>query len=86
MLPRERVFKTLKHQEPDTIPWGEHFIDYNVYEDILGRESFIYKWKDEVGDSDIVGLFVEHPGFQDLITSADEELEKLKDEDLCSTI
>lgn len=42
MLPRERVFKSLNHQEPDIVPWGEHWIDYNVYEDILGRESFVH--------------------------------------------
>jgi len=42
MLPKERIFKTLAHQEPDIIPWGEHWIDYNVYEDILGRESFVH--------------------------------------------
>ncbi len=41
MLPRERVFATLEHREPDRIPWGEHSIDYNVYEDILGRETFV---------------------------------------------
>lgn len=41
MLPRERVFAALEHREPDRIPWGEHFIDYNVYEDILGRETFV---------------------------------------------
>ncbi len=41
MLPRERVFKTLSHVEPDIVPWGEHSIDYNVYEDILGRETFV---------------------------------------------
>lgn len=29
MLARERVFKTLVHQEPDIVPWGEHYIDYN---------------------------------------------------------
>ena len=37
MLPRERVLAALAHREPDRIPWGEHSIDYNVYEDILGR-------------------------------------------------
>jgi uroporphyrinogen decarboxylase len=42
MLPRERVFRTLNHQEPDIIPWGEHWIDYNVYEDILGRPTFVH--------------------------------------------
>jgi hypothetical protein len=41
MLPRERVFKTLRHEEPDVIPWGEHSIDYNVYEDILGRKTLV---------------------------------------------
>ena len=41
MIPRERVLKTLRHEEPDIIPWGEHSIDYNVYEDILGRETFV---------------------------------------------
>ena len=39
MLPRERVFAALEHREPDRIPWGEHSIDYNVYEDILGRPT-----------------------------------------------
>jgi len=42
MLPRERIFKTLNHQEPDIIPWGEHWIDYNIYEDILGRQTFVH--------------------------------------------
>lgn len=41
MLPRERVFAALEHREPDRIPWGEHSIDYNVYEDILGRQTFV---------------------------------------------
>jgi uroporphyrinogen decarboxylase len=41
MLPRERVFAALEHREPDRIPWGEHSIDYNVYEDIIGRETFV---------------------------------------------
>lgn len=41
MLPRERVFAALEHREADRIPWGEHSIDYNVYEDILGRETFV---------------------------------------------
>ena len=42
MLPRERVFKTLEHQEPDIVPWGEHWIDYNIYEDILGRQTLVH--------------------------------------------
>ena len=42
MLPRERVLKTLQHQEPDIVPWGEHYIDYNVYEDILGRPTLLH--------------------------------------------
>jgi hypothetical protein len=41
MLPRERVFAALEHREPDRVPWGEHSIDYNVYEDILGRPTFV---------------------------------------------
>jgi hypothetical protein len=41
MLPRERVVAALEHREPDRIPWGEHSIDYNVYEDILGRPTLV---------------------------------------------
>ncbi len=41
MTPRERVFAALEHREPDRIPWGEHSIDYNVYEDILGRPTLV---------------------------------------------
>ena len=41
MTPKERVYKALNHEEPDRIPWGEHSIDYNVYEDILGRETLV---------------------------------------------
>jgi hypothetical protein len=41
MLPRERVYAALEHREPDRIPWGEHSIDYNVYEDILGRQTLV---------------------------------------------
>ena len=42
MLPRERVIAALDHREPDLIPWGEHYIDYNVYQDLLGRESLVH--------------------------------------------
>ncbi len=41
MLPRERVFAALEHREPDRVPWGEHSIDYNVYEDVLGRQTLV---------------------------------------------
>jgi hypothetical protein len=41
MLPRERVIASLEHREPDRIPWGEHSIDANVYEDILGRPTLV---------------------------------------------
>jgi len=41
MLPRERVLAALDHRDPDRIPWGEHSIDYNVYEDILGRRTLV---------------------------------------------
>ena len=42
MLPKERVIAALEHREPDRIPWGEHWIDYNVYEDILGRPTLMH--------------------------------------------
>ncbi|MCE5276763.1 MAG: uroporphyrinogen decarboxylase family protein [Planctomycetaceae bacterium] len=42
MIPRERVLAALEHREGDRIPWGEHFIDYNVYEDILGRPTLVH--------------------------------------------
>ena len=42
MTPKERVLTTLAHQEPDIVPWGEHYIDYNVYENVLGRETFVH--------------------------------------------
>jgi len=42
MLPRERILKTLQHQEPDIVPWGEHWVDYNIYEDILGRPTLLH--------------------------------------------
>ncbi len=41
MLPRERVYAALENREPDRVPWGEHSIDYNVYETILGRPSLV---------------------------------------------
>ena len=41
LTPKERVLTTLDHREPDRIPWGEHSIDYNVYEDILGRPTLV---------------------------------------------
>lgn len=41
MLPRERVEATLKFQEPDLVPWGEHSIDYTTYEMVLGRPSLV---------------------------------------------
>jgi hypothetical protein len=41
VTPKERVLATLAHREPDRIPWGEHSIDYNVYEDILGRRTLV---------------------------------------------
>jgi uroporphyrinogen decarboxylase len=39
--PKTRVLAALEHREPDRIPWGEHSIDYNVYEDILGRGTLV---------------------------------------------
>ena len=50
MLPRERVETTLRHQEPDLVPWGEHSIDYNIYEMVLGRETWVHaKFKETEG-------------------------------------
>lgn len=40
-MPRERVYTALDHKEPDRIPWGEHLIDFNIYEAILGRKSYV---------------------------------------------
>jgi uroporphyrinogen decarboxylase len=42
MLPRERMIAALEHREPDRIPWGEHWINHNVYEDFLGRPSLLH--------------------------------------------
>lgn len=42
MTPKERVIAALEHREPDLLPWGEHSIDYNIYEMVLGRESFLH--------------------------------------------
>lgn len=42
MTPKERVIAALEHRQPDKIPWGEHFIDSNVYEDVLGRKSLAH--------------------------------------------
>ncbi|MFP4057658.1 MAG: uroporphyrinogen decarboxylase family protein [Candidatus Brocadiia bacterium] len=41
MTPKERVYAALDHREPDRIPWGEHSIDYNVYEAVLGRPTLV---------------------------------------------
>ncbi len=50
MLPRERVATTLRHEEPDLVPWGEHSIDYNIYEIALGRETWVHsKFKETKG-------------------------------------
>lgn len=42
MLPRDRVQATIDHREPDLVPWGEHSIDYNIYEMTLGRETWVH--------------------------------------------
>jgi len=42
VLPRERVLASLAHREPDLVPWGEHFYDYNVVEDLLGRPTLMH--------------------------------------------
>ena len=48
MTPKERVIAALRHKQPDRAPWGEHSIDYNIYEMVLGRESFVHaKFKEQ---------------------------------------
>jgi uroporphyrinogen decarboxylase len=42
MTPKERVIAALELREPDRVPWGEHFIDYNVFEEVLGRKSLVH--------------------------------------------
>lgn len=42
MTSKERVIAALEHREPDRIPWGEHSIDYNIFEMILGRKSLCH--------------------------------------------
>lgn len=42
MTSKERVIAALNHKQPDRIPWGEHSIDYNIYEMILGRKSLLH--------------------------------------------
>lgn len=41
MLPRERVLKAFNFEEADRIPWGEHLIDFNIFEDVLKRPSYV---------------------------------------------
>ncbi len=42
MTSKERVLATLTGKKPDLMPWGEHSIDYNIYEMILGRPSLCH--------------------------------------------
>lgn len=42
MLPRDRVALALDHKEPDLVPWGEHYIDWNIYELVLGRPTWVH--------------------------------------------
>ena len=42
MTSRQRVVAALEHREPDIVPWGEVWIDYNIFEDVLGRESYFH--------------------------------------------
>lgn len=38
---KERVKTTLRHEEPDRIPFGEFAIDFDTVEKILGRETYL---------------------------------------------
>lgn len=42
MTGKERVIAALENRQPDLVPWGEHCIDYNVFEMILGRPSLVH--------------------------------------------
>lgn len=63
MLPRDRVLTTLDHGEPDIVPWGEHWIDYNIFEDVLGRATLYHaKMKETIAwwegrDEDIIASY-----------------------------
>jgi hypothetical protein len=40
MTSKERVRTTLRHEEPDRVPVGEHEIEFSVIEEALGRPTF----------------------------------------------
>jgi len=40
MTPKERVLKAIAHREPDRVPTGEWWINGEVAEKVLGRETF----------------------------------------------
>lgn len=42
MTSKERVLTVLNGQIPDRVPWGEHAIDYNIYEMFLNRTSWVH--------------------------------------------
>ncbi len=41
MTSKERVFTTLRFEEPDKVPIGDFAIDYDTVEKILGRETYV---------------------------------------------
>ncbi len=46
MNSKQRVLKTLMHQEPDRVPTGEHGIDHDHVSNILGRHTYWRNRKD----------------------------------------
>ena len=40
MTSKERVRKTLRHQEPDRVPVGEWGVDYDIVERLLGHQTY----------------------------------------------
>lgn len=42
MTSRERVLTALAHREPDRVPWGEHSVDFNIVEEVLGRKTLYH--------------------------------------------
>lgn len=42
MTGKERIKAALENRQPDLVPWGEHCIDYNIFEMVLGRPSLVH--------------------------------------------